>query len=784
MIRRFDTARALVVAFSIVCSIACSKSGGAATPSGTAPIATASAATRPQVCTGEEHTCVLAPSGKVRCSGRNLDGELGDGTGQSRWTWVDVVDLNDATSLACGRAHTCAIRRGGSVVCWGQNAHGELGAGNTDVTHRPIAVSGIANATELGLGRGFSCARRADATVSCWGDGDFGRLGNGSMNSSPAPVGVSGISSAAQLEVGAAHACVRKTDGTVACWGQNQSHQLGAAAPASSPTPIVVAGVVGALTIAAGGNHSCAATATAVSCWGQNSNGQAGSGPIESNAKVSSATPVPGLGAVRQVALGASRSCVVMADGTVKCWGYNNYTAGLLGTGSRDQNVRAPTAVVGAAGIERMDTFDDHACGITTAGALVCWGTASGGRMGNDSNNSLQAATSLVPSVTAMTGASSTMPTFAAAPGDRTAPPHLAVGRDMVCGVKSDGRVFCFGENSSGRLGTGSTRANPSTGSEHVVGISDAVQVATGIAKTCALRRNGTVACWGELGPKLASSHPIPVDGLTGVSAISVGGSAATLTLCARHDDGTVSCVGSLPRGEFSMTPRKIDGLTDVAEVSVGVDSICARRTAGTVACWGSGSHGQIGNGATTAVTVPTDVTGLADATAIVVGSYDACAIRRNKSVVCWGSNDDGQMGNGQSGRDHDVTAPSAVSGLRNAVAIGNINGAVCVAQTSGDAMCWGANDFGQSGSNDLETDDVTAPVRYLRDTEPGVTALGPIAQIGCSTVFCCAIHGTGGVSCAGSTPIGGSGGLLGITSQRSATPIVAPGVTFAVPAP
>lgn len=780
----------------------CASCGGESESSNTSSRATSSATTTasatstpppilPQVCTGDEHTCVMKASGEVFCAGRNLDGQLGDGTAQSRSAWTPVVGLTDARALACGQSHTCAVRRSGEVSCWGKNEHGELGAGHTDVTHVPVAVSGLANVAQIDAGAGFTCARQESGAVWCWGTGANGRLGTGTNEDKSAPAALTGLTDAAEIALGRAHACARKNDGSVVCWGASSAWQtgLGEENRRDVTSPTVVPNV-SATAIAAGGNHTCAITNGGATCWGQNDAGQIGNG--EGGSQVYAKTPVvvPGLTGVTQLALGARRTCAIVGAGEVKCWGYNNYTAELLGVGSQEGNVLTPSTVRGVTGAARMDTGDDHACAFDAAGALYCWGSAGEGRLGNGSSARLAAASAVVPNVAALTGTASVMPTFAPSEGaSLPIQPGLSIGSNEVCGVKPDGRVLCFGENLGGRLGIGSTRANASDSETHVLGISDAVQVATGLGRSCALRRDGSVACWGRLGPELEVSHPIPMGGFVGATSIAVGGSASAMVLCARLQDATLVCAGENyggqlgrgHRGDFTLEPAPVAGLTDVAQVRIGVDAACARLTSGKVTCWGSGSRGQLGNGATDASPSPVEVSGIRDASELGGGSYTFCALRRGGAPSCWGSNDDGQLANGKSGREHDSSTPVAVRNVRGVARLGDTTDSICVALGNGEGRCWGANDFGQTGSGDTETDDVLAPVKYER-ADAAVQALGDVVQMGCGWNFCCALHAQGGVSCAGSTPIGGSGGIFGISNRRSATPIAAPGLTFAVP--
>ncbi len=761
-------------------------------PPGEVPTgAPAEAPPQPMACTGEEHTCVMKATGEVLCAGENLEGELGDGTTRDRWAWTPVVGLTDAKAIECGARHTCAIRRSGEVSCWGRNRNGELGAGHTDVTMQPVGVSGLTGVAELSAGTNTTCARLGDGSVKCWGAAGSGLLGRDSSDASSTPLAIANLSGATAIAVGRAHACAQKGDGTVWCWGANNDKQLAQANEGvrQSHTPMQVPGLTGVSSLAAGGDHTCAVTAAGVSCWGDNDNGQC-TAEAATDDPIAAPTAVAGLTGVRAMALGSKRSCALMADGSAKCWGYNNYTAGLLGIGPTEgvRDADAPTAVAGVTGGQSIDTSNDHTCVVDGAGGLTCWGAAGAGRMGNGSQNSLQAATKVVENIAAASGEASSLDSFPAAEGELTVEPHLAVGQNHVCGVKTDGHVYCFGEGGEGVLGNGSQRPNASQGGVEVAGISDAVQVTVGLRQSCALRRNGEVACWGRVNQEHRSSHPYPMSLGEPVKQISVGGSVDAIVLCGVHMDGTVSCLGNnwggmLGRGsrsQMELTAAKIADLTDVEEVHVAVDSVCARQSSGKVFCWGAGRKGQLGNGATDSAMAPVEVSGLRDAVALGGGYYDHCAARRGGSYVCWGDNEDGQLANGQTGREANSATPVAIRGLAGVTTAGGTTDSMCAVTRSGP-RCWGANDFGQTGSGDAETDDVTAPVEWKTDDE-AVAALGDVIRMGCGSNYCCALHSGGGVSCAGSTPIGGGSGFLGMGNRRSATPIVAPGVTFAVP--
>ncbi|NOY93511.1 MAG: hypothetical protein GXP55_20195 [Deltaproteobacteria bacterium] len=778
-----DVLLVLLMLVGVGCGDDAAPAAGSPAAPGAAPAAAAAAPVEAQACTANRHTCVMKPTGEVYCAGVNLDGELGDGTTQTRWSWVPVQGVSGARQLACGAHHTCVIAATG-VFCWGNNASGALGAGNQNTTLAAVKVQGLADATQLALGDGFSCALRTGGSVSCWGDGEKGQLGNGATELSAAPVQVSALDGAVQVSAGRAHACARKSDGTVVCWGSARQGQLGQGteSPRNSMVPVVATGVAGATDVAAGGNHSCAITAAGVLCWGQNRYSQSGAG----DENVMAPTAIAGLTGATQLALAGKHTCALVEGGAAKCWGYNNYTGQLLGVGSEEEKVITPTAVPGVTGLLHLTTSSSSSlgmatCGLNAAHQLWCWGTATDGRFGNDDGDSLHNAAAVLADVTALNAPASVPNTFAAAPGDLAPRTSFSVGARTVCGVR-EGRVYCFGGGDGGQLGTGSTRANPAASASPVVGISDAVQVANGLGRACALRRNGSVVCWGKLSSQISSSLPLPIDGLTDARSISVGGGSSALTVCAVLRAGGVSCAGQSMTGgsQASLSASAVEGLTDITEVNVGTSSACAMQRTGKVFCWGSGSYGQLANGDTRRSTTPLEVPRIHDAVALGGSSYNHCVVRENRSLSCWGSGQQGQLTNGKTGSDGNSFAPVSIRGLRGVAAVGSIGDTMCVPLTSGEGQCWGANVFGQTGHDDSDTRNVGAPWEYLR-TDPAVAAFGNVAAMGCGRNFCCALHANGGVSCAGSTPLGGSRGFLGLSSRRSKTPIPATGITFSV---
>ena len=147
---------------------------------------------------------------------------------------------------------------------------------------------------------------------------------------------------------------------------------------------------------------------------------------------------------------------------------------------------------------------------------------------------------------------------------------QVAAGVEFTCAMKTDGTVWCWGSNSNGQLGDGTTtdRTRP----VQVVGISDATQIVAFSGKACALKSDTTVACWG-------------------------GGST------------TISVVA---------------GLSGVTQIAAKFQHICARLSDSTARCWGWNILYQLGNGSTTDSAVPVTPTGLSGVEEVSAGDFNS----------------------------------------------------------------------------------------------------------------------------------------------------------------
>ena len=395
-------------------------------------------------------------------------------------------------------------------------------------------------------------------------------------------------------------------------------------APVSSPTPTPIPPTpipttpVGATAVSAGGSHTCALTKSGgVRCWGANSIGQLGDGTTVARAM---SVDVIGLtSGVVGVSAGLYHTCAMTTAGGIKCWGLNFH--GQLGDGTKEDSA-FPRDVTGLSkGVIAVSAGARHTCAVTTEGGVKCWGYNSVGQIGNGPQ----------------TGMGYAMPVDVF--GLTSGVAAVSAGGWHTCALTAAGGVKCWGANSYGQIGDGTTKTR--TTPIDVVGLTSGVAaVSAGGYHTCALTTEGGVKCWGwNLSGQLG---------------------------------------GTTPRGTWTGTLVNVAGLaTGVAAVFAGTDHMCALTTTGSIRCWGANAIGQLGDGTTTDRTTPVDVFGLtrgvasvstrgAGASCTKSGGWKCspnhtCAVTAAGTVKCWGLNYFGQLGDGTT---TDRAAPVDVVGF------------------------------------------------------------------------------------------------------------------------
>lgn len=336
-------------------------------------------------------------------------------------------------------------------------------------------------------GGGTTCAVMVDRTVTCWGDNSDGQLGNllfGPGSRAVVPIPVTGPADAAGLSVGGDHVCANTVDGTVRCWGANSAGQLGNGTFVGSNVPVDVAGLTGVRQVSAGYGRTCALLGDGtVRCWGR------ATGP--GGADGASPVPVAGLGGVTALTAGSWHQCALLADRSVRCWGDNQF--GQLGNGTTTDSA-TPVPVAGSLPpVTAITAGAEHTCALDATGEAWCWGFNRYGQLGQGS-----------PGETPITIPSRVLGTLGASAID--------AGGETTCALVVGGSVSCWGDNTDGGLGTGTTTlsARPNL----VLGLRGATSVSAGGA-SCATLPDGRADCWGgdrsgQLGRGTTDPGPIP----------------------------------------------------------------------------------------------------------------------------------------------------------------------------------------------------------------------------------------------------------------------------------
>ena len=292
----------------------------------------------------------------------------------------------------------------------------------------------------------------------------------------------------------------------------------------------------------------------------------------------------------------------------------------------------------------------------------------------------------------------------------------VSPGRGHACALNPDGRAYCWGSNSTGQLGNGTTssRLSPTA----VSGGHTFKAISAGDFHTCALTTDGKAYCWGnnqsaELGDLTFTRRltPVPVAGGHTFVSIAAGArnscaiTAANVAYC--WGEGGFGAVGN-NSSAFATSPQSVSGGHAFASISVGQQFVCAVTTSGAGYCWGHGGTGKLGNGSTDNRFIPVAVSGSLIFASIDAGLSHACGVTTSEQGYCWGLNQFGRLGNGT---NTDASTPQLVSGGHDFVSISAGGVHSCAVTAAGKGYCWGGNIDGSIGDGSTFSKLTPSPV-------------------------------------------------------------------------
>jgi alpha-tubulin suppressor-like RCC1 family protein len=358
---------------------------------------------------------------------------------------------------------------------------------------------------------------------------------------------------------------------------------------------------------------------------------------------------------------------------------------------------------------------------------------------------------------------------------------YVAAGTQHTCAVLGDGTVECWGYNADGELGTGTSGPN-STKPVPVMGLTGVTAIAAGTNFTCAVHdTQGAVSCWGTnnfhalgVGVNVQSS-PTPVaTSLTNATAVAAGAGHA----CALLGDRSVKCWGlnmqqqtgtGVPMGSVAV-PTPVQNLNaPVIKLTAGQQHTCVIAAASGSAtvpayCWGDNTAGETGSasGATVQGTPALVQGGVSFSALAAGGNFTSGVATMTGEVYVWGDDSNGALGIGYFS-PATRGSPGPVSMLPSGyVDVAAGANHLCALSGAGDVQCWGRGMNGALG--DGMATDSSVPVKVV-----GLT--GPATQVAVGAAHTCAIV-AGAVECWGDNTDGQLGD--GTTMQRS-TPVPVP---------
>lgn len=374
--------------------------------------------------------------------------------------------------------------------------------------------------------------------------------------------------------------------------------------------------------------------------------------------------------AIVDLAAGNSSTCIVVANGSVYCWGSNHRKQ--LGVTTAPETCadarpcsRRPLRVEGITDAKRVAVGDAWACVAHATGAVSCWGSNAQLQLGHSTGDEACGGVSCNATPVVVTG----LPA-----GDGVV--QLAAGGDetqaVTCALLQSGKVYCWGRNHVGQLGNAELTPPTSATPVRVKGIDSARFLTAapqgGNLGVCVVLASKELSCWGGAEFWMIGRDPDEEDcrcfpdaakpSIVPESNIATIGIADGTSVIARTD-GSVSAYGftgyavkALNSASNEVTP--IPGLpSTVVEIAAGARHACARTSTNEVWCWGDAHLGSLGRGgfagpdtcngkpcSATAAMLP-DVKG----TRLVAGVNGTFLLAGEHRILAWGANQYGQLG-------------------------------------------------------------------------------------------------------------------------------------------
>ncbi|MGI6394768.1 MAG: RCC1 domain-containing protein [bacterium] len=381
---------------------------------------------------------------------------------------------------------------------------------------------------------------------------------------------------------------------------------------------------------------------------------------------------------------------------------------------------------------------------------------------------------------------------------------ELSAGSYHACNLDEESKAICWGQNSSGQLGSSAGEIDEENESRITSPYPDVIEmngelkgkkiakISSGTRHTCVVTDLGAVYCWGENGFKQlgygggSSMYPkaVNADGVLkgkNMTAVSLGVGHT----CAIDDEGKGYCWGGNSAGQLGCDECKT-GLNDhhkpvavdmtgalkdrkIIEISSGSGHTCVVADDDGAYCWGANDRGQLGDGeegtqsgvvnAGNFSKIPVKVKTSGGKYVKVSAGYEhTCLLNSKGKIYCFGNNENGQLGDGTT--EMRLT-PVALNSDKVFKSVSAGFDHTCAVDDKDEAYCWGGNILGQLGTGDKESSLTPIKVNYETETK--------VKSISCGQRYTCSLTVEGKVHCWGWND---SGQLGNGTYENSLIPV------------
>lgn len=381
-------------------------------------------------------------------------------------------------------------------------------------------------------------------------------------------------------------------------------------------------------------------------------------------------------------------------------------------------------------------------------------------------------------------GSTPTAPSSSAAATATAVYTQVTVGARHSCALASNGRAYCWGTAVDGQLGIGPTPPLSAGTPTRVAGSLQFVQISAGHDYTCAVTADNRAYCWGENtsgqlgdGTTVSRPQPVPVAGGRRFRHIRAGGAHT----CAITPFDRAFCWGQNGYGQLGdgtttqrLEPVRVVGGLLLPKITAGWQHTCAITSGNKAYCWGRNEEGQVGNGSLTSRSRPAAVVGGLSVKQVVAGSDHTCGVTTLHKGYCWGAiveDYNGQLG---SGAPFGTPVPVPLAGTRRwrQANAGFLQS--CGVTQANVAFCWGWNSYGQNGSGNTGIV-VLSPTRVAGDLSFVGVAVAvhdppPFSTSGYAT-HACGLTTDGRIFCWGSGYLGNGSGSTSLVPVQALPP-------------